>query len=314
VYARVRDHGSNSGVNGVVETVDCGDEAADTWWRLERTDFVGDLPSQAIGRREQMSLPQTDAWIRRASFPAPLGFLGEFWDTDPAHYEAAVALDVRLRSLGQKPTKPELAWKLAAHLLDDLLVAAGGVEISILRFRSAVDRTRAWVAEHNLQAEAGVPTIVADHSTSEAWYAFADLFVWLRTVQERIQRKGNKVKHEQGLLPALKPERLKKQVELTFGSFRANPAIQSARRLADCTLHGFLVLHPDSGARLRPDGTLHLPVPDPPTARVAHWDLFIWQHDRDGIELAEAMWAAVQSLIDGILDAFEQAAPERLRT
>jgi hypothetical protein len=254
--------------------------------------------------------------MRRAHFPAhsgaALGFAGELWDPNPGHYQGAAELEARLHSLGRKATRREIAWQLAGHLLDDLLVAAGGVENSIMRFRNEVDQMRAFIAEHNLRAKPGIPTGVS--GMMEAWYAFADLLVWLRTVEERIERRGNGGNDKQGLLPALKPMRLKKRVEQLFSRYRTAEAVQSVRKLSNFTLHSSLVRHPWSGARLRPDGTLHLPAPDPPADAVAHWYLFTWQQNRDGIELAEAMWEAVQLLIDGILDAFEQATPKRLRT
>jgi hypothetical protein len=263
-----------------------------------------------------MSLPKTAGWFHRANSPqrsrVPLGFAGEFWEPDPSHYQGAAELKARFRPLGYKKTKRQLAHELAQFLLNDLLVAAGGVEISTIRFRNAVDRARAFIVKHNVQARPGVRTGVADISTMEAWYAFADLLVWLRAVEERVERRGKGAKDNQGLLPALKPKRLRKRVELAFASYRANPAIHSARQLSNFTLHGSLVQHPPSGAALRPDGTLHLPVPDPPTADVAHWLLLTWQLDRDGIGLAEAMWEAVQTLIDRILDAFERAKPKRV--
>ena len=265
-----------------------------------------------------MHLERTHKWMDRAHFSAvsqvPLGTPGELWDSNPNHYEGRAQLEARLHVLGRKWTRRGMAYQLASSLLDDLLVAAGGVEGAILRFRAACEETRTWIAQNGLQPTPSVPTGVVDLSTAAAWYTFAELLIWLRTVEERLERSGYRKNYDkQGILPALRPKRLKKRVALALERYRADPAINSTRYLSNFTLHAALIANPSSGAILRPDGSLHLPMPDPPTSRVAHRHSFTWNQNRDGIDAAEEMWQAVQVLIDDVLDAFERATPKRLR-
>jgi len=38
-----------------------------------------------------------------------------------------------------------------------------------------------------------------------------------------------------------------------------------------------------------------------------------WKDEQDGIALAEELWLSIQAFIDGVIGAFEQAVPKRLR-
>jgi hypothetical protein len=262
-------------------------------------------------------LPKSNAWHRRSHFPdaslTSLSFPGELWVSDPEQYQGAAELQARYLALGCKKRPRELAYELAGFLLDDVLVAAGGVETSMHRLRDAIDRTAAWAAEHDLRATPDVPMGISHDTVIDAWYAFADLLSWVRTLDERFDRKGYKSKGRQGLFPAIKPKRLKKRITVLLGEFRNGPAGGPTRLLTNFSLHAALVRHPMSGASIDVDGKISLPMPDPPSAAVDHWYLLTWKDERDGIEFAEALWAEVCTLIDGVLAAFEKATPKRLR-
>jgi hypothetical protein len=97
---------------------------------------------------------------------------------------------------------------------------------------------------------------------------------------------------KQGLLPAIKPKRLRKRVKQLLLELRKGPVGQ-ARLLANLMLHSALVQSPQTGVEITESGGVVLPVPDAPSTPVAHWYLLSWDHSRDGISLAEEIWLSV---------------------
>jgi hypothetical protein len=152
-----------------------------------------------------------DEWWRRASFPAKanaaLGFGYEYWDLNLARYEGWKQLQERYQTLGRKTTKRGLAYELASHLLGDVLVAAGGVEVAVSRMRTAAAELQVYADRHNMKAAPGVPHGLGHPAATELWYAFADLASWTRTVVERLDRRAEDSNRfpRQGLVPALNP-------------------------------------------------------------------------------------------------------------
>jgi hypothetical protein len=257
-------------------------------------------------------------WSKRIHFrgigKVPFAFVSEYWDPDPSNYEGWDLLRDRYIALGRKWTKRELAWRLSENLLDDVIHAAGGVETAVLRLRSLRDDAEAWVREHNIVASPGVPHNVANEYTVEAAYAFAELVTWTRAVIERLERPAftdRKLRH-QGLLPALRPKLLRRNVEALTTNLRAGPVGQ-IRNIANFNLHAALVRSPHSGMILDPSGAVKLPIPDAPRTPVAHWLLFEWTQDRTGLAVAEELWQILQDFIDALLTAFENAVPKRLQ-
>ncbi len=259
-----------------------------------------------------------DQWSKRVTFPgaalARLGFGAEYWKGDPGLYEGFEQLEVRLRALGRKTRKADVAYHLTSHLLTDVLVAAGGVENSSLRLRTAVDDLKAYVSKHQLSASHGIPLGLGHPAAVTAWYAFSDVLTWSRTVVERMERPpGDRRKFpKQGLLPALKPKRLHSRCEKLLATLRDGPVGQS-RNLANFVLHTALVRHPHTGAQLELSGSITLPVPDLPRQQVSHWYLLTWKAEQDGLALADEIWLSVQIFVDGLIDAFERSVPKRLR-
>jgi len=259
-----------------------------------------------------------DEWWRRASFPAkasaPLGFGYEYWDLNLARYEGWKQLRERYQTLGRKTTKRGLAYELASHLLGDVLVAAGGVEVAVSRMRIAAAELHAYADEHNMKPAPGVPHGLGHPAATDLWYAFADLVSWTRTVVERLERRAEDPKQfpRQGLIPALRPKRLKRKAEAILNDLRRGP-VGKARPIANFMLHTALVAHPFSGVAVDTSGRVMLPVPDPPVHSVKHWYLLTWNQHRDGLEVAEETWEAVQRCVEELLEAFERAVPKRLR-
>ena len=259
-----------------------------------------------------------DQWSKQVAFPAAataqLGFGAEYWRADPSLYEGFEQLGARLQSLGRKTKRVDVVYQLTSHLLTDVLVAAGGVENSILRLHAAVEDLKAYVSKHKLTAVHGIPLGLAHPAAVTAWYAFSDVLSWSRTVVERMERPaGNRRKvSKEGLLPALKPERLRTRCEMLLATLRDGPVGQS-RNLANFVLHTALVRHPHTGAQLELSGSITLPVPDLPRQQVSHWYLLSWQAEQDGLALANEIWLSVQEFIDGLINSFERSVPKRLR-
>jgi hypothetical protein len=257
-------------------------------------------------------------WSRRLNYPAgalaPLGFAAECWLADARLYEGHEQLSERYKALGRRVSRSYIAEELSPHLLSDVLVAAGGIEGALQRLRASHAELQVVVRENRYEARPGVPHGLSDEAAVSAWYAFTELLMWGRTLTERMERRaGNSKKFpNQGLLPALKPKRLKAQCLRLFLALQSGPVGQS-RSLANFVLHTALVNHPHTGVQLEPSGAIVLPVPELPGRQVAHWYLLSWRPGHDGFALAEDTWKHVQFFVDGLLTAFEEAVPKRLR-
>lgn len=262
-------------------------------------------------------LERTVDWFRRSRFPdgahAPLGWGAEYWDADATHYEGWEELRDRYAALGRKRTKRELAFDLSGNLVDDVLAAAGGIEHAIVALRSTIAELQEYCEVHTVAATPGIPHGVGHAAATDAWYEFANVLSWARALEERLDRSAiNKKLPRQGLLPALKPVRLKKRVQTSADRLRHGP-VGETRLLANFTLHAALVRGPFSGAAVDEAGIVHLPIPDAPVKPVTHWYLLRWDQGRDGITFADELWRSVEDFIDELLDAFERAVPRRLR-
>ena len=257
-------------------------------------------------------------WWHRAYFPSSsttrLGFGAESWYSDPTHYEGWEQLRDRYEALGQRYTKSQLAYQLSSNLLDDVIVAAGGVERSISNFRSAVIAAQESASSAGLKAEDSGTFGFSDVTTAEAWFAFADVLFWSRTVVERLDRPAasRRMASRQGLVPALKPKRLRRRCETLLSELRNGP-VGNSRALANFVLHSGMMAHPFTGAEVDASGVIRFRVPDAPSGPVSHWYLLTWAWERDGIVVVEDIWRAVELFLDELLAAFERAVPKRLR-
>ncbi|HEX5646455.1 MAG TPA: hypothetical protein VFX56_05750 [Nitrospira sp.] len=263
-------------------------------------------------------LPRFNQWSQRVTFPscarAHLGFGSEYWKSDSRLYEGFKPLATHLHALGRKTTKSDLVYQLISQLLTDVLVAAGGVETSIIRLRAAVADLAIVVQKHQIRATNGIPHSIGAPAAITAWYAFSDVLTWSRTVVERVERPAGDRKSfpPQGLLPAIKPKRLAQKLTTLLASLRAGPVGRS-RNLSNFVLHTALVRHPHTGAQVDESGRVVLPVPDLTGNRASNWYLLTWRDDQDGIALAEELWLSIQVFIDKLIESFEGAVPKRLR-
>ncbi len=263
-------------------------------------------------------LPRLTEWWNRIHAPstagAALGFGSEYWFADAKRYEGWEQLRDRLAQVDHKPTNRTLTYHLTAYLLEDVVVAAGGVERAFANLLTIHRDLCAYAAKYSIRATHGESYGLGHQSAIEALYAFADLLVWSRAVLERLDRAPGDRKHglRQGLIPAIKPKRLQKRCAALVERLRRGSLGQS-RLLTNFMLHSALIRHPFSGVQVDASGLVSLPIPDIPTGTVSHWYLLTWKDKRDGFAFAEQLWQELQSCIDDLLAAFEDAVPERLR-
>ena len=121
--------------------------------------------------------------------------------------------------------------------------------------RTAAAELQAYADKHNMKAAPGVPHGLGHPAATDLWYAFADLVSWTRTVVERLDRRAEDSKQfpGQGLVPALKPKRLKRKAEAVLEDLRRGP-VGKARPIANFMLHTALVAHPFSGVAVDTSG------------------------------------------------------------
>lgn len=265
-----------------------------------------------------MERPRFSDWFNQIHFSAGalagLGFAAECWYAKPELYEGWQQLRDRLVALGRRPTRHQLAYDLASHLLEDVIVAAGGAERAVTRLRASLKDLRAYAAEHGIRAVNGIPHSLSADASIDAWYAFADLLSWSRMVVERIDRPPGDRRHfgRQGLLHAIKPKRLRRRCTDLFNELNEGPVGRS-RPLTNFMLHSALVRHPITGVELGTNGEISLPIPDLPSIRVTQWYLLTWSSNQDGFAFGETLWSSIERFVDGLLSAFEIATPKRLR-
>ena len=113
------------------------------WQKLEKLGITeNDIDNAVKPHAESTAHVQLARWHRRISIPdsakAKLGFGYEYWNLDPAQYEGWEQLRERLNSHDRSAAKRAVAYELASHLLEDVVVAAGGVETSIATLRRAI--------------------------------------------------------------------------------------------------------------------------------------------------------------------------------
>lgn len=244
---------------------------------------------------------------------APLGFGSEYWDPDPSHYEGCEQLRERHAELGRPIDDSELASYLTGSLLEDVLVAAGGVEDAVARMDTAVAELETYVLEHEMRVDRGVPLGLSHPAAVQLWYAFTDVVSWSRTLVERLDRRSENGKlGRQGLIPALADQALKDTCQGLLDDLKSGP-VGGSRALANFMLHTALVAHPFSGVKVDTQGRVSLPVPDASGDSVRHWYALTWRKKRDGLLVAAEIWQSIQVFVENLISAFEAAVPDRLK-
>lgn len=241
-------------------------------------------------------------WTRR--LVPPMGFYAEHWRS-PKDDPDLPALVARYGDGADQEVH-----MLRMHLLREVVTAAGGVLYTLSKLEALLAEMQAYVEKH-------VPTWPADEPKPEfgrgvshpllveASFEFVNFLGWLRAIDERLDRPHRPGRRDPraGLLPALADRSLRSRVETLVEDFRAK-ALE--RNLANYVLHAAVVPAPLEGARVTDDHEVRLGVPDRPDAPVpTRWHLS-YQKERDALALAREAARGTESLVDGLLDAFER--------
>lgn len=263
-------------------------------------------------------LPKTTGWLKRAHFAGSdssvsLGFGLELWAADPACYEGSEQLRKRYDTLGRKYDDRTIVERLSQSLLDDVLVAAGGIERAMAFLHLAIADLQRWVVDTSFPPVTRAPVGLGHEAATEGWYAFTDILIWSRSLLERLDRNPYRTPGpRQGLIPALAPGSLKEAARSHFENLLSGP-VGTIPRFGNFSLHVGLLQHPWTGAKLDSLGNVTMPMPNPTEHQIAHWLQLSWDGERDAIGFAEELWLQVQGFVDALLDAFEEAIPPRFR-
>lgn len=264
---------------------------------------------------DKPELHRCHAWQRRIltdGVGVPLGFYGELW-ADQQHHPAREGLQRLATRLGHDEFSP---YYLTRTLLHDLLHAACGVELHVERVVSALDesqRDQDVRAKERPELYAWQPGIESQHAPikeSLAW-DYPNLLTWVRTVEERVDRRVPGASVRIGLLPAIGEPELRSDVEHLLAAFKDR--VGDERRLTNYGLHAAKLPDPSTPSGvLQEDGTIFVPIPDPPAEPVYLFDLFTYHQGRDLRSFATEALDATEEFIDGVLDAFA-GANERIK-
>jgi hypothetical protein len=247
-------------------------------------------------------------WQYRMNFPSdgwlPLGIAGELW-SEQLNHPACAWLDAR-----ESPVEPEAEFQLTRTLLQDVLHAAGGVEHEVVRVLDAIDATQRWFDEAVASDPGWRPEMAARMyvplESSLAW-DYANLLTWLRTVEERIERRGRRrASLKLGLLPALADATVRDDVARLLRAFKQ--AVGGERELTNYALHASQIPSPGTpSGRLTEDGLLFFPIPDPSNEPIYIFNQFTYAEGRDLRSFATVVLEATETLVEGILTSFEHA-------
>ena len=153
-----------------------------------------------------------------------------------------------------------------------------------------------------------------DPEVVDVWYEFLNMLTWVRSLQDRVERKDHTRKQTLGLLPSLAPAQLKQRVEKAYRRLEQGRAAE-ARRLTNYGVHAGLLPNPGTpSARVKADGMLTFVMPDPVHSAIDNWQEFTFREERDALTFAEGLFDEVAAFIDLVLDAFSEAVPERFRS
>jgi hypothetical protein len=273
-------------------------------------------------------LKNLNEWFRRSKFPssanAPLAWGSEYWDAEPKSYEGWEEIKRIITGpspnwedpdMAEERINKSLAFRLSWQLLDEVIVAAGGIEYSANAFKDSISELQDYCDKYKIVALTDVQTGVFHQSATTAWYEFTNVLFWSRTLEERLERKPSSPREglrKQGLLPALTEGSLKTEVQRLIRRLRSGP-VGEARKLTNFSLHIALVKHPFSGANVDEKGKVHMLIPGMPINKVANWNLLDWTQQRDGVNFIEGVVNSTEEFMDELLTAFEKTAPDRYK-
>jgi hypothetical protein len=227
----------------------------------------------------------------------------------------------------------DLQMHMVRGLVDDVFVAAGGIERELRALKEAqafADANTHLIPDPVPRPEMGPMGIGPPGAALDSAYATMNALTWIRTVHERILREDDqdpdpwwlqlfgrttlgkwcdvgqpKGKVEAGLLASLKDGEPKTTIENEFKKLR--PKLKDARKFDNYVLHGGAL----PGGRtplfhVRPNRTVYFPFPDDPnTRRFFTWEQFTYKKERAALAYIEDKFHAIANFIDRMLDAFD---------
>lgn len=237
----------------------------------------------------------------------------ELWKWDVALYESVDGIVASLNRTGRPFDEDSILFEATRSLLTDVVDAAGGLEASIARLHTALDRAqqqyREWSTTAGELPEGGA---MMHPATEDAWYAFEESLIWGRTLDDRLRRDPLKRQYPpQGLIPAL-ADGPRRNAVIAARSRLLNSGLQEARYLAGLNLHMQSVQAGTKAATIHA-GRLLLPFPDRVDEPISHrWQL-TFTTNRDAASFADHLMESVELFMDEMLGAFEQHVPDRFR-
>ena len=256
-------------------------------------------------------------WLRRIHFGAErtvgLGWGKELWKWDASLYETEDGIRDALRSAGHDIDEDSVVFEATHNLLDDVVHATGGIELSSMRLHKAMDRMQEVYSGRVKEVTgSGEEFYISDPAVEESWYAVEELLAWARTMDERLRQKAFTPGYRrQGLVSAMMdgPRReamIKARERLLAGG------VGEARFLTNLNLHVQSIQAGTPLCKVR-SGRLLLPFPDRVTKRVAHRIELTYAEDRDAVSFADDLMGSVERFMDEMLGAFEKHLPERFK-
>jgi hypothetical protein len=239
----------------------------------------------------------------------PLRWGKELWKWDVALYESADGIAASLNRSGRPFDEDSVLFQATFTLLDDVVDAAGGLEGSIMRLHTAMDRAQKQYIEWSTAT--GKPSEgdgMIDSTTEDAWYALEELLVWARTLDDRLRRSSRHYP-DQGLIPALADGPRRDAVIAARARLLA-AGVKEARYLSGLNLHMQSTQAGSKGARIR-SGRVLLPFPDKVDEPISHRSQLTFNDDRDALLFADHLMESVELFMDEMLEAFEKHVPER---
>ena len=272
-------------------------------WRWFRQSAAAVEPAPGEASLGAPFYGRLNGWMHRLHFPSPIAFYSELW-RDPREEPSFRAM---AEKYGEEKAEAEVSF-LQTHLPREVVTAAVGLLYTLGRIETILADLQAYVDEHVPRLSEGEPWpehgyTVAHELVVEASFEFANFLSWLRTFEERLDRPYlPRSSKREGLLPALADRPLQARVKDLVGEFRRTTL---ERTLANYQLHAAAVTQPLEGARVSRDHRVSLPIPDRATKRIAsRWHLS-YDDDREALPVAREGSRAVEALVDGLIDAFE---------
>jgi hypothetical protein len=257
-----------------------------------------------------------DKWLRRSIESVegmPVGAPLELWRVVPKHPGNDWLRD-KAKQLGRY-TDSDLTYDTSRSHLLDVLYAGGAIEYTVARIDAICDAVQAFAEEHEIDAQAqDVPMGLRTMEVDDAYWEYANLLTWVRTLLDRMRSTDPHSRATLGLIPALSEHTpLRRAVETLLDRLTRDPLIEDEVHFTNYGLH----LHalPGGGtpvARVTTDGRVRLLIPDKPGQRVYLFDQFTYDDERELVSFAHAVLDRVESFVDELLGAFETGTRDAL--